>query len=204
MVKDAGRDKGGEGRATDQDRIRRAVPPYLEEILSPAAIREGIAAAAERVAAWCRAVLDTEGKQVLAVCVLRGGIFFFSDLLQQLPVTVEPAFCRCASYAKHENDAPQAWVEVELYDLALAGRFILLVDNICDSGRTLQTLTARCAGEGAAAVRSVSLIRRVRADALARPDWSVFEIADPAWLVGYGLRDRDCLMNYPGIYRVTG
>src|SRR5262245_45209279 len=140
--------RGEEGRVTDPARIQRAVPPYLEEILTPAAIREGIAAKAGSVAAWCREVLEAEGRQVLAVCGLRGGVFLFSDLLQQLPVTVEPAFCRCASYAKDANDAPEARVEVDLYDLSLAGRSVLLVDNICDTGRTLRSLTGRCAQEG--------------------------------------------------------
>ena len=203
MVIDPGGTKKEGSPVPDPDPIERPVPPHLEEILSPAAIRDGIAATAGKVAAWCREVLEADGRQVLAVCVLRGGVFFFSDLLQQLPVTVEPAFCRCASYAKEANHAPEARVEVDLYDLSLAGRSVLLVDNICDTGRTLRTLTARCAREGAAAVRSVSLILRVRAGALARPDWSVFELEDPAWLVGYGLRDRDHLMNYPAIYRVA-
>ena len=48
------------------------------------------------------------------------------------------------------------------------------------------------------------LIRRVREDSLCHPDWHVFEVRDPAWLVGYGLRDRDSLMNYPAVYRVAG
>ena len=183
--------------------MNRSVPPYLEEMFSPTAIRDGIASVAADIAAWCRDVLASTGEQVLALCVLRGGVFFFSDLLQQIPATVEPAFCLCASYAKDENDRPNSRVEVELYGLAPAGRSVLLVDNICDTARTLQALTARCIEEGAAAVRSATLIRRIRDDALACPDWHVFAVQDPAWLAGYGLRDKGRLMNYPSVYRVA-
>lgn len=182
--------------------MNRPIPPYLQEIFSPSAIRDGIAPVAAEVADWCGETLENTGDQVLAVCVLRGGVFFFSDLLQRLPVTVEPAFCRCASYAKDANDLPDPRVEIDMLGLAVRGRSVLLVDNICDTGRTLQALRERCSAEGAATVRSVTLIRRVRDDAVTRPDWHVFAVEDPAWLAGYGLRDRDGLMNYPSVYRV--
>lgn len=180
----------------------RAVPEHLEELLPEAAIRAETARVARDVSAWGTGVLSGTGRQALAVCVLRGGVFFYSDLLQRLTVTVEPAFCRCRSYAAGENGRQRREVEIDMYDLELAGRSVLLVDNICDSGRTLKVMTERCVREGVAEVRSVTLVRRVRDDALCQPDWHVFEVSDPAWLAGYGLRDRDALMNYPTVYRV--
>jgi hypoxanthine phosphoribosyltransferase len=181
----------------------RAVPAHLQVLFTPAVIQAAIEPVAASVGDWCRSVLAASGEQVLALCVLRGGVFFFSDLLQRVPVSVEPAFCRCASYAKDANGQPDPRVDVDLYGLGLAGRSVLLVDNICDTGRTLQALAARCAAEGAAAVRSITLVYRRRGDPRHRPDWHVFAVNDPAWLAGYGLRDGNRLMNYPTVYRVA-
>jgi hypoxanthine-guanine phosphoribosyltransferase len=88
---------------------------------------------------WAEAARAQSGRQALALCVLRGGVFFFSDLLIACPVTVEPAFCRCRSYEANVDGVAAATVEVGLEDPAApcAGRHVLVVDDICDSGRTL-------------------------------------------------------------------
>ncbi len=182
----------------------RIVPSYLEELYSREQIESRLVGLGATLDDWAKEALVQTGQSLLAVCVLRGGVFFFSDLLLHLKESVEPAFCRASSYSISLNGAPQSNIRIEPYGLVTAGRSVVVIDNICDSGRTLEKLYDQFRQEGAFAVRTVVLVHRERSDSTHAPDLVGFVYQGPEWLAGYGMRDKNRCMNFPSVYRVIG
>jgi hypoxanthine phosphoribosyltransferase len=166
------------------------IPAHLHKLYDEAEITEALARLAEEVDRWASGAEARTGRPLLALCVLRGGVFFFGDLMLRLSRSVEPAFCRAFSYAKTENGAPLERMFVDWQQLRPEGREVVLVDNICDSGRTLLHVDGWLRMQGARRVRSVTMVHRLRADAVARPDLTGFVYEGEEWLVGYGMRDQ--------------
>jgi hypoxanthine phosphoribosyltransferase len=180
----------------------RALPPHLELLYPRAEIESRIEGLAETLDTWAAESLLFTQQPLLAVCMLRGGVFFFADLLQRMRQSVEPAFCDASSYALAQNGAPESTLQLNWLGLNAAGRDVVLIDNLCDTGRTLATCHETLAAAGAHPVRSVVCIQRKRNDSIHAPTLSGFAYEGAEWLVGYGLRDRDSYMNHPEIYRV--
>ena len=84
--------------------------------------------------------------------------------------------------------------------VAVEGRSVLLVDDVCDSGRTSAELTQRFIKLGAREVRSAVLIKRILPHETFNPDWIGFEYNGPEWFVGYGMDDCDRWRNLGSIY----
>ena len=181
---------------------RQQLPPHLEAVYGPDDIRAQVTGVAARLDPWAAEVRTQSGRHLLAVCILRGGVFFFSDLLQAMHESVEPAFCRCHAYRKGVNADAAAELQID-FPVAVAGRAVLLVDNICDSGRTLAEVVRLCQERGAAEVRTAVLIHRLRADSRLTPDHMAFTYPGTEWFAGYGLRDGDAAMNFPTVFRVV-
>lgn len=178
------------------------VPDHLELLYSHVQIASRIQELATEIDLWATEAQTQTGQDLLVVCILRGGAFFFSELALAVTPSIEPAFCRASSYAKGRNDAPQRDLSFNFGDLAVAGRNVVLVDAICDSGRTFAAMAARATGGRARSVRTVACVHRVRADSVHTPTLSAFIYDGPEWLAGYGMRDQNQGMNWPAIYRV--
>ena len=182
------------------------VPPHHLDLLYPT---EALDAQLERIAGelddWTGPSLADTGRLLMCVCLLRGGVFFFSDVLLHMHHSVEPAFCRAWAYNKLSNEKAEEIVRMEWQGLDPAGRDVVLVDNICDSGRTLVAATEWLRENGARTVRTVTMVHRQRADSTHTPTLTGFTFAGKEWLVGYGLRDHDAhLMNTRVIYTARG
>lgn len=181
-----------------------AIPEHLEELYSKDAIAHRVTDLARELDRWSEESLAEGRGLLLAVCVLRGGVFFFSDLLQKMSHSVEPSFCRAWSYVKGINSAAEASVRVDWINTDVGGRDVLLIDNICDSGRTLDVLAQLAREQGAQRVRTVTLVHRIRQDAVHTPSLAGFTYDGPEWLVGYGLRDGELRSNLPCVCRLSG
>ncbi len=174
------------------------IPKNYELIYSSSDIAKRIAALAPSMNAWILEAEQRTEQQVLVLGVLQGAIFMMSDLLRQLSVSVEPAFCRVSSYSKEDNT--QGELQVFLDGIEVRGRAVLLVDDICDTGATMEELNALLESHGATEVRSVVLIRRMLPSAVWNPDWSAIEHSGAEWFVGYGMDDCGKYRNLPDIY----
>jgi hypoxanthine phosphoribosyltransferase len=108
--------------------------------------------------------------------------------------SVEPGFCRAWSYAKQANGQPEDTVRMDWQGLDVKGRDVVLIDNICDSGRTLAVASEWLHAWGARTVRTAVIVHRDRADSRHTPTLIGFVYPGSEWLVGYGLRDRDAQM----------
>lgn len=168
-----------------------SLPEHLELLHDADEMEEALVRMAATIDAWSEGAEARTGKMLLALCVLRGGVFFFSDLLLHMKYSIEPAFCRAFAYAKTKNGEPLDKMFVDWQGLDPVGREVLLVDNICDSGRTLLHVDRWLRMQGVRRVRSVTMMHRLRDDAVTSPDLTGFTYPGDEWLVGYGMRDAN-------------
>lgn len=153
-------------------------------------IRAGI----ERLASDIRAVYAGEEPTVIAV--LKGSVVFVADLIRRLPIPMHLAFVVAESYRQGTTAG-----RLELGALPpaaeLSGRRILLVDDILDSGRTLQAIRAEILARGAREVRTcVFLDKPARRAVELEADHVCFQVED-LFVVGYGLDYRGRYRNLP-------
>lgn len=145
---------------------------------------EDLAAGIGRLSA---AVRQEVGRRPLTVVgVLTGSIVLVSDLIRRLEGPVQVSMVWASSY-RGTATAPGV-LELRLDLLPdLTGQEVLLVDDIFDTGRTLEALVRELRRRGAASVRSLVLLRKAgRAEVAMQPDFVGFDIPD-AFVVGYGL-----------------
>lgn len=178
------------------------VPSHFTEVLSPAAVREHVEKLAEEITPWASAAYASNGESPLAVCILRGGVLFFSDLVRAIPVSLQLAFCHCRSYSSETNSALQDSLEVEMEKSVLEGRNVLLIDDICDSGATFNFLRQFALKHGARDVRTAAFVFRDHQTSIFRPDYAAFTYREDDWFVGYGMEDRNRFMNLGALYTV--
>ena len=125
-------------------------------------------------------------RPLVVVGVLTGSIVLVADLIRRLECPIELSMVSASSY-RGKATAPGR-LELRLDSLSdLAGRDVLLVDDIFDTGRTLEALVAELRRRGAASVRSLVLVQKAgRAEVAMQPDFVGFDIPD-VFVVGYGL-----------------
>jgi hypoxanthine phosphoribosyltransferase len=136
------------------------------------------------------------GRHPLFLGVMNGALFFLGDLLRAVDLDhVEISCVRLASYAGTKSTGKlRGLVGLDALGKSVAGRRVLIVDDILDTGRTLGALAARLKKLGAADVKICVLLEKRRPHEIpVRADWIGFKIADQ-FVVGYGL-------DYDGRYR---
>jgi hypoxanthine phosphoribosyltransferase len=136
----------------------------------------------------------------MMIPVMRGGVFFFSDLVRQIPTSVEIVPVRTEAYEASVSGVMKDKVKIHSEGLAVKGRVVLVVDDLCDTGRTLEALEKELLERGAREVRSVVLIRRLLNKPTFVPCWVGFEYSGLEWFVGYGMDDGERWRNLPGVY----
>ncbi len=147
-----------------------------------------------------------ESKEVIVIPVLRGGVFFFTDLVRKIDESIEVAPVRTWAYSRTDSGEGVLNSDVKIHynDMNPAGRRILLVDDICDSGSTLEALSAYFLNIGATEVRSAALIKRELGNDKFQPDYVGFSYSGKEWFVGYGMNSKDSFRNLPDIYLIEG
>ncbi len=136
--------------------------------------------------------LDAPGRIVL-IPVLSGAIVFFSDLIRRLPVTMSTELVSVSSYRGATTESLGANMVGALPN-DLAGKHVVIVDDILDTGRTLGLLKHEIEAQQPASLRICVLLRKERPrDVPVEADLVGFDIPDH-FIVGYGL-------DYDGHYR---
>jgi len=179
------------------------VPSYFRLAYSANEIDKRCQEMGREITPWAEATIAETGKQILALCILRGGVFFFTDLLRQVPTSLEPGFCRAQSYSSTDN-SQGAELKILIKPEGVSGRRVLLVDDICDSGATLQQMRQCCLDEGATEVRAAVLIHRIHHQQVHTPEFVGFNHPGEEWFAGCGMEDKNFRANYPDIYFVGG
>ena len=141
-------------------------------------------------------VSDYAGKDLLLIGVLKGAVFFLSDLMRQIDVPCEVDFMAVASYGSSTDSSGVVRILKDL-DAAIEGRDVLIVEDIVDSGLTLQYLLRNLGARGPKTLEVCALLtkperRRVELS----PRYVGFEIPD-RFVVGYGLDFAERFRNLP-------
>ncbi len=134
-----------------------------------------------------------EGAPIVVVALLKGALVFTADLFRRLPVRLDVECINVASYhGGTESSGEVQFLDKKLPDVA--GKNVLLVDDILDTGRTLQAVSEAMLGQGASMVRTCVLLAKDKErDGMQEADYVGFSI-DDEFVVGYGL-------DYKGKYR---
>lgn len=170
-----------------------------DRFFTPYISREEIAAAVSRVAAKMNEELA--GTNPLFLCVLNGAFVFAADLFREITVDAEISFIRMKSY-----DGMKSTGEVkELYGLQqdITGRTVVVVEDIVDTGFTIQQLIQKLNEHNPKEVKVATLLFKpesLKCDI--KPDYVALEIP-PAFIVGYGLDYDELGRNLKDIYVVA-
>ena len=141
----------------------------------------------DRIAEMCREIeADYAGRDLLLVGVLKGAIFFITDLARALPVPTQLEFMAVSSYGSATSSSGVVRILKDL-DRDIAGRNVLIVEDIIDSGLTLSWLIRNLSSRSPASLQVVTLLRKpdaVRAEVDVQ--YIGFDIPNE-FVVGYGL-----------------
>ena len=139
------------------------------------------------------------GKELVLVCVLKGAFMFFSDLVKHVTVGPEIDFVRLASYGLGETSSGVISFSKDV-EISLAGKDVVLVEDIVDSGRTMDFLLRQMRARGANSLRVAALVDKVeRREVDVRVDFVGFSLAS-GFIVGYGLDYAERYRELPAIY----
>lgn len=143
-----------------------------------------------------------EGRRPLLIGVLTGAFVFMADLVRHLPIPLSVDFIAVSSYGQATVTSGVVRIIKDL-EQPIQGEDVLLVEDIVDSGLTLQYLTDLLQRRNPASLRVVALLRKQKERALQIPiDWVGFDIPDE-FVVGYGLDVAGRFRNLPfvAVYR---
>ncbi len=146
---------------------------------------------------------DYAGKDLLLVGVLKGAVFFLSDLMRHIEGPCEVDFMAVASYGSSTDSSGVVRILKDL-DAPLEGRDVLIVEDIVDSGLTLQYLLRTLEARNPASLEVCALLTkpdRRKIDLPAR--YIGFEIPDK-FAIGYGLDYAERYRNLPYVAALTG
>lgn len=139
-----------------------------------------------------------DGRPVTVVGILTGCLIFMADLMRQIDLPLRVAFITASSYRGENTTSGKLVIRDELLP-DLAGRHILLLDDILDTGKTLTRVVAHLLDRGAETVKVGVLLRKVgRQEVPFEPDFVGFPIPDK-FVVGYGLDYNDEYRHLPYI-----
>jgi hypoxanthine phosphoribosyltransferase len=139
---------------------------------------------------------DYRGKRLLLLGVLKGAVLFMVDLARQIQLPLEIDFMATSSYGASTRSSGIVRILKDLED-SVEGQHILLVEDIVDSGLTLDYLLRSLAARGPASIKVCGLLLKDRERDLMVPlDYVGFTIPD-RFVVGYGLDHAERYRNLP-------
>ena len=178
---------------TMQERRMSTLEPDIDHILvTSEQLREEIGRIGDRISA------DYAGKELLLVGVLKGAIMFMVDLARSidLPVTID--FMAVASYGASTQTSGIVRILKDL-DNSIEGKHVLIVEDIIDSGLTLNYTLETLRARNPASLRVCALLNKKERRQVDVPvDYVCFDIPDE-FVVGYGLDFNQIYRNLPFI-----
>jgi hypoxanthine phosphoribosyltransferase len=139
---------------------------------------------------------DYAGRSLLLVGVLKGAMFFLSDLMRRLDTDCEVDFMAVASYGSSTNSSGVVRILKDL-DASIEGRDVLIVEDIVDSGLTLSYLLRTLRARDPATVEVCALLTKPERRKVDLPiRYTGFEIPN-RFVIGYGLDHAERFRNLP-------
>lgn len=133
-----------------------------------------------------RVTHDYQGRTPLLVCVLKGGLIFMADLVRHIDLPLEVDFMAVASYGPETQSSGVVQILMDL-EVNIEGRDVLIVEDIIDSGHTLQYITQNLRTRNPQSLRICTLLDKAARREVEIPlDYVGFVIPD-VFVIGYGL-----------------
>ena len=145
---------------------------------------------------------DYTGKKLVLVCILKGAFMFLSDLARYLQIPVQIDFVRLASYGAGTKTSGIIEITKDI-ETPVEGKDLLIIEDIIDSGRTLQFLRDRLTLSNPRSVKICALLdKKARREVEIEADYLGKEINN-VFVVGYGIDFNEAYRHLPEIYYVT-
>jgi len=165
-------------------------PEVGEVLVTPDELQRRVAELGEEISR------DYAGRTLLLVGVLKGAVFFLSDLMRYIDIPVEVDFMAVASYGSATDSSGVVRILKDL-DAAIEDRDVLIVEDIVDSGLTLQYLLRNLGSRNPRTLEVCALLTKPERRKVDLPTRYVgFEIPD-RFVVGYGLDHGERHRNLP-------
>ena len=143
---------------------------------------------------------DYADKNPTMVCILKGAIMFYTDLLRNMPIPLSMDFMAVSSYGNKTKSSGEVEIRKDL-STSIEGKHVIIVEDIVDSGFTLSYLKRMLDSRGAKSIKLATLLdkpaRRAPGITL-KSDYSGFVVGDE-FVVGYGLDYAERYRNLPYI-----
>ena len=143
---------------------------------------------------------DYRGKTPTMVCILKGAIMFYTDLVRSMDIPLTMDFMAVSSYGNSTKSSGEVEIRKDL-STSIEGKHVVIVEDIVDSGFTLTYLTRLLNTRGAKSIKLCTLLdkpsRRAPGITL-RADYSGFAVGNE-FVVGYGLDYAELYRNLPYI-----
>jgi hypoxanthine phosphoribosyltransferase len=140
---------------------------------------------------------DFEGKDLVLVCVLKGGVAFLTDLMRQVSIRHEIDFLAISSYGAGRRESSGAVRLIMDLKADIKGRDVLIIEDIVDSGRTMTYLLRTLWAREPASLGVCTLLDKPSRRVVEVPlDYVGFEIPDE-FVLGYGLDLDEKYRNLP-------
>lgn len=145
---------------------------------------------------------DYEGEPLVVICVLKGAFMFFSDLVKHISVQPEVDFVRCASYGDGTSTSGTIAFTKDV-EVSLEGKHVLIVEDIVDTGNTINFLVKQLEARGAKSVRLAAAVdKHERRELSITVDYPGFKL-EKGFIVGYGMDYAEKYRELDAIYDVV-
>jgi hypoxanthine phosphoribosyltransferase len=141
---------------------------------------------------------DFAGDELIALCVLKGAVFFLTDLVRAMSIDVGLDFIQVSSYGNQKYSSGVVTILKEP-QLDMHGKAVLIVEDIIDSGLSMREVFNYIESRGASKVKTVTFLDKPKARKVQfQADYVGFSI-EPQFVVGYGLDFAEKYRNIPEV-----
>lgn len=142
--------------------------------------------------------MDYEGKELVVLCVLKGGVMFMTDLVKHIEVPLKMEFMVVSSYGDEYKSSGHVKILKDL-DEPIEGKDVLIVEDIIDSGRTLSYLKKMLSERKPESLKICTLLDKEEERVTdIKVDYSGFKVGNE-FVIGYGLDYKQYYRNLPYI-----
>lgn len=164
----------------------------IHEMISETSVDKRISELGEQISK------DYEGESIILLCILKGSVFFTTELAKRITVPVFLDFMSVSSYGSSTESSGVVRIIKDL-DGSIEGKNVLVVEDIIDTGRTLSYLLENLKQRGPKSLKLCTLLDKPdRRVAQVDVDYTGFEIPDE-FVVGYGMDYDQQYRNLPYI-----
>jgi hypoxanthine phosphoribosyltransferase len=142
---------------------------------------------------------DYAGEEVTIVMIMKGAICITADLMRHLQTPTTLEYIKASSYGGNGSVRGELTV-LGLERLCLDSKHVLVIDDILDSGITMDTVVRKLKEKNPKSIKTLVLLSKNVPHAVpTRPDYVLFDI-DDHFVVGYGLDYKELYRGLPGIH----